>query len=65
MGASGSKANFNNIRSKFILKKIFNNLEEKIALKMIKTNKTIKKRLNIDIKNYIKWMVQIFLLMNN
>ena len=70
MGASGNKANFNNIRSKFILKKIFNNLEEKKALKIIKTNKTIRKRLNIDINNYkeyseIKTLIEIDIKLKN
>ena len=50
-----SNADFNNIKSSYILKKIFNNLNKKKILDLIKYNKKIQKRLNIDLydfKNY-------------
>ena len=49
------KANFKNIKSKLILNKILNNLEEKRSLEIIKSNKILKKRLNINIDNYKKY----------
>ena len=52
MGSSESKANFKNIKSKYILKKIFNNLEEKKLFEMIKINKNIQERLDININSY-------------
>ena len=48
-------ADFNNIKSSFILKKIFNNLYKKKVFDLIKYNKKIQQRLNIsinDFKNY-------------
>ena len=47
-----SVAKWENIKSKFILKKIFNNLNKKNLLKIIKYNKNIKKRLDININEY-------------
>ena len=47
-----SKELFKEIQSKYILEKIFDNLDKKISLILIKYNKNIKKRINIDIKDY-------------
>ena len=41
-----------NIKSKFILKKIFNNLNKKNLLKITKYNKNIQKRIDININEY-------------
>ena len=43
---------FENIKSKYILKKIFNNISEKRALQIIKHNKKLQKRLGIELKDY-------------
>ena len=43
MGSSINKANFKNIKSNYILKKIFNNLKDKKSLEIIKINKNVKK----------------------
>ena len=45
---------FENIKSKYIFKKIFNNLDTKRKLNLIRLNKNIKKRLDININDYIK-----------
>ena len=42
----------NEIKSIYILKKIFNNLTKINSLELIKHNKTLQKRLNINIINY-------------
>ena len=42
----------NNIKSKYILKRILFNLLDKKRLDIIKYNKTIQKRLDISIKNF-------------
>ena len=47
-----SKDLFKEIQSKYILEKIFDNLDKKISLILMKYNKNIKKRINIDIKDY-------------
>jgi len=46
------KAGFENIKSDFILKKIFAYIEKIKLLEIIKSNKKMKKRLNISIDNY-------------
>ena len=43
---------FNNIKSKYILKKVFNNLEKGKALNIAKYNKNLKKRININTNDY-------------
>ena len=43
---------FENIKSKFILKKLCNNLEKKKLFNIIKYNKNIKNRINININDY-------------
>ena len=42
----------NNLKNDYFLKKVFNSLKTKKSLDIIKYNKNIKKRLDIDIKNY-------------
>ena len=42
----------NNLKNDYFLTKVFNSLETKKSLNIIKYNKNIKKRLDIDIKNY-------------
>ena len=42
----------NNIKSKFILKKIFDNLKRNRQLKIVKYNKKLQIRLNISIQEY-------------
>ena len=49
----------NNIKSKYILKRILFNLLDKKRLDIIKYNKTIQKRLDISIKNYKKYDIII------
>ena len=49
-----SKININNIKSKYILKKIFGNLEMNKLLRIIIFNKKIQKKLNINIEDYKK-----------
>ena len=43
---------FNNIKSKYILKRIFEYLQQKNLLEIIKYNKELQKELNIDINDY-------------
>ena len=43
---------FKNLKNDYFLQKVFNNLEKKKSLDFIKYNKSIKKRLNINIKDY-------------
>ena len=50
-----SKANFNKIKSKFIMKKIFTNMKEIKKLDIIRFNKKLQKRLNLSINDYIKY----------
>ena len=45
----------NNIKSKYILKKIFYNLNEDKSLKTIKHNKNLQSRLNINFNEYKKY----------
>ena len=49
-----SNNNFNNIKSKYILKKIFDNLEMNKLLRIIIYNKKLQKRLNISVEDYNK-----------
>ena len=46
--------NFNQIKSKFILKKIFNNIKNHQILKIIKYNKNLQNRLGFGINDYYK-----------
>ena len=56
MGLTGYKINLlNNIKSKYILKKIFNNVQKKKILNIIKFNKSIKDKLGIEINDYEKY----------
>ena len=43
---------FKNLKSDYFLQKLFNNLMKKKSLYIIKYNKNIKKRININIKDY-------------
>ena len=43
---------FNNLKSDYFLQQIFNNLETKKLLDIVKYNNNIKKRININIKDY-------------
>jgi surface protein len=52
-----SGVNFDKIKSNCILSKIYNNLSKKYKLMMIKYNKRLQNRLNISIKDYIKFCV--------
>ena len=56
-GNKTSKSNLNLIKSNYILSKIYNNLCKKYKLMMIKYNKRLQNRLNINIKDYIKFCV--------
>ena len=47
-----SKDKYDNLKNDYFLQKVFNNLEKKKSLDFIKYNKSIKKRLNINIKDY-------------
>ena len=47
-----SKITLKNINSKYILKKILNYLEKKKVLNAIKYNNNLKKRININLKDY-------------
>ena len=47
-----SKANFINIKSKYILSKIYDNLGKKKKLNIVKYNKKLQNRLNLNIKDY-------------
>ena len=49
------EGNLNNIKSKFIIKKIFNNFNTKKFLKLIKYNTKIQNRLDININDYIEF----------
>ena len=49
------KVNFDNIKSKYILKQIFDNLNKKRFFKIINYNKTIQNILDININNYKKY----------
>ena len=48
------QCNINNIKSKFILKRIFEFLAKKQKMKIIKNNNNIKNKLNINIDDYKK-----------
>ena len=48
------QCNINNIKSKFILKRIFEFLAKKQKMKIIKNNNNIKNKLNITINDYKK-----------
>ena len=61
-----SKTNFfgnllNNIKSKFILKKIVDNIKQKRLLKLINYNKNFQEKLGIGIKDYKKYYEQIII----
>ena len=43
---------FNNIKSRYILKKIFSSLDESLELEIIIYNKQLQKQLNINIEDY-------------
>ena len=43
---------FENLKSRYILQKLFNNLGRKKLLDVIKYNKTLKRRINININDY-------------
>ena len=47
--------NFDNIRSKYILKQVFDNLRKNKTLKIIKNCLKIQKRLDININDYIEY----------
>ena len=47
-----SKTKFSKVRSKYILKKIFEHLKINVMLDIIKCNKTLEKRIDINIDNY-------------
>ena len=47
-----TKGLLKNLKSGFILRKLFGNLERKKLLDLIKYNKTLKKRINININDY-------------
>ena len=47
-----SKDIFKNLKSDFFLQKLFYNLLKKKSLDIIKYNNNIKKRININIKDY-------------
>ena len=47
-----SKANFINIKSKYILSKIYDNLGKKKKLNIVKYNKKLQNRLSLNIKDY-------------
>ena len=49
------KGNFDNIKSKYILKQIFDNLNKNRFLKIINYNEKIQNRLDININNYKKF----------
>ena len=49
---------YENIKSRYILKKIFNNIPKNKLLKIVKINKIIKQKLNIDINDY-KYFTEI------
>ena len=51
-----SKDKFANIKSYYFLRELFNILEMKKSLEIIKYNKNIKIRLNINIKDYKKYL---------
>ena len=62
MGNKNNKKNkiedntlFKNIKSSFLLEKIFSYIKENQLLKIIKYNKSLQKRLNININNYINY----------
>ena len=46
------EADFDNIKSKYILKQILDDLCQKKILEMVKYNKRIKEKLDININNY-------------
>ena len=48
------QCNINNIKSKFILKRIFEFLAKKQKMKIIKNNNNVKNKLNINIDDYKK-----------
>ena len=54
-----SQNKFINIRSNFVLKKIFNHLDKNRTLKIIRYNTNIKNRLNINIEDYRKILIEI------
>ena len=46
------EADFDNIKTKYILKQILDDLCQKKILEMVKYNKRIKEKLDININNY-------------
>ena len=50
MSQMKSKNKYEKLKNDYVLQKVFNNLEKKKSLDFIKYNKSIKKRLNINIK---------------
>ena len=50
------------IKSLFIFKKILNNLKKRKALNIVKYNKNIKKRINLNINDYIYSFFYIFII---
>ena len=49
------KDKFENIKSDYFLQMLFNNLQKKSLLNILKYNKVIKKRINININDYIEY----------
>ena len=49
------KVQFANIKSDYFLQLLFNNLEKKKLLEIIKYNNNLKKRINININDYIEY----------
>ena len=45
----------NEIKSKYIMNKIFNNMKKILKLKLLKLNKKLKKKLNINLKDYSQY----------
>ena len=52
---------FKNIKNKYILQQIFDILEEKKLLGIINYNKSMQKRLDKDINDYIKYYKQVII----
>ena len=51
-GNAQSKNIFKNVKSNFILSKVYHTLSKKKLLDIIKYNRELKKRININIKDY-------------
>ena len=52
---SAPEGNFDNIKSKYIVKQIFDNLPRNILLKIILRNKKLQQRVDVNIKDYIEY----------